>query len=66
MTKKNFWNVIGIDDKEMILAIHSYTKVVAKWLEVLASYAGQPNLTVIMSRIILEQLKAWRVALNLR
>ena len=48
-----------IDDKELTLASHRYAKIVARWLEVLASYAGRPNLTVITSGMVLEQLMAW-------
>ena len=33
--------------------------VVVRWLEVLASYAGRPNLTVSTSGIVLELLGAW-------
>ena len=53
MIKKRLQNVIGFDNKELIPASHCYTKVMARWLEVLASYAGQPNLTVITSRMVL-------------
>ena len=48
-----------IDDEELTPASHRYAKVVARWLEVLASYAGRPNLTVIMFRMVLERLRAW-------
>ena len=47
-----------VDDGGLIPASHCYARVVARWLEVLASYAGQPNLTVIMSGKVLELLGA--------
>ena len=47
-----------IDDRGLIPASHRYARVVARWLEVLASYAGQPNLTVSMSGTVLERLEA--------
>ena len=47
-----------LDDKGLTPASHCYGKVVARWLEVLASYAGQSNLMVIMSGIVLELLRA--------
>ena len=40
------------------------SQVLARWLEVLASYAGRPNLTVIMSGTVLERLRTWRVTLK--
>ena len=51
MINKHLWNIIGLDDKELIPASHCYAKVVARWLEVLAGYTGQLNLMVITSRI---------------
>ena len=55
--------VIGIgqgwlDDEGLTPASHRYARVVARWLEVLASYAGRPNLTVITSGMVLERLRA--------
>ena len=47
-----------LDDEELTPASYRYARVVARWLEVLASYAGQPNLTVITSGMILERLRA--------
>ena len=47
-----------VDDEGLTPASHRYARVVARWLEVLASYAGRPNLTVIMSGMVLEQLGA--------
>ena len=47
-----------LDDKGLIPASHYYARVVARWLKVLASYAGRPNLTVITSGMVLERLKA--------
>ena len=38
-----------VDDKGLTPTNHRYARVVARWLEVLASYAGRPNLTVITS-----------------
>ena len=35
-------------------------RILARWLEVLASYAGRPNLTVITSGTVLEQ---WRLGM---
>ena len=57
MTKERFRNVIRFDDKRLTLASHCYTRVVARCLEVLASYVGQPNLRVIMSRMVLKMIK---------
>ena len=65
MTKEHLWNVIKFDDKGLTSASHRYSRIVARWLEVLASYAGPLNLMVIMSETVLEQLKIWRVALIL-
>ena len=64
MTKEHLQNVIGLDDKGLTSASHRYARVVTRWLEVLADYAGQPNLTVITSGMILERLKTRRVALS--
>ena len=47
-----------LDDKRLTPATHCYARVVARWLKVLASYAGQKNLTVIMSKMVLKQLRA--------
>ena len=47
-----------VDDKGLMLISHCYARVVARWLEVLASYAERPNLTIITSGMILEQLGA--------
>ena len=55
-----------IDDEGLTPASLCYAKVVARWLEILASYAEKSNLTVIMSRTVLERLKTWRVALSPR
>ena len=55
-----------VDDKRLIPASHCYAMVVARWVEVLANYARQSNLTVIMSKTILEQLTTRRVALSSR
>ena len=59
MMKKHFWYVIGIgwdwlDDERLTPASHYYARVVARWLKILASYAGQPNLMVITSGMVLE------------
>ena len=54
MTKEHFWNVIGLDDEGLTLVSHRYARVVARWLEVLASYAGESNLTVITFGTLLE------------
>ena len=54
MTKKYNQNVIGLDNKGLTPASHCYAKVVARWLEVLASYAGQLNLIGVISRMVLE------------
>ena len=43
-----------VDDEGLTPASHCYARVVARWLEVLASHAGQSNLTVITSRTVLE------------
>ena len=48
-----------IDDRGLTPVSHCYARVVARWLEILASFAGQPNLTVSTSRIVLERLGAW-------
>ena len=61
-TSKRHW----VDNKGLILASHCYARMVARWLEVLASYAGRSNLTVIMSGIVLKRLKTRRVALSPR
>ena len=66
MMKEHLWNIIGLDDEGLILVSHPYARVVARWLEVLASYAGQSNLTVITSGTILERLRTWRVVLSPR
>ena len=63
MTKEHFWYVISIgqgwlDEKKLTPASYCYAKIVARWLKVLKSYAGPPNLIVIMSRMVLEQLRA--------
>ena len=55
-----------IDDKGLTPASYCYAKVVARWLEVLASYAGRLNLMVITSGIILEQLRAQEFTLSSR
>ena len=47
-----------VDNGRLTTASHCYARIGARWLEVLASYAGQPNLTVIMSEMVLEQLGA--------
>ena len=43
-----------VDDKGLTLVSYCYTRVVARWLEVLASYAEWLNLTVIISGMVLE------------
>ena len=57
MTKERLGDVIGFDDKGLTPANHCYNRIVARWLEVLASYIGQPSLTVITSRIVLETIE---------
>ena len=47
-----------VDDKGLTPASHRYARVVARWLEVLASYAGRSNLTVVTSKMVLERLGA--------
>ena len=47
-----------VDDRGLTPASHCYARVVARWLEVLASYAGRSNLTVITSGMVLERLRA--------
>ena len=47
-----------LDNKRLVLAIHCYARLMARWLEVLASYARQPNLTMITSGMVLESLRA--------
>ena len=44
-----------VNDERLTPTSHCYTRVVARWLEFLASYAGQPNLTGIMSGMVLER-----------
>ena len=73
MTKEHLRNVIGVDNEGLTPASHCYARVMARWLEVLASYAGQLNLTVITSGTVLERLRTagslesqigdWRTAL---
>ena len=46
-----------VDDERLTPASHHYARVVARWLEVLASYAGRSNLTVITSGVVLERLR---------
>ena len=58
MTKECFQKVIEFDGEGLIPASHRYARVVARWLKVLASYTGRPNLTVIISEMVLEQLGA--------
>ena len=58
-----FARVYWIDDEGLTLASHCYTRVVARGLEVLASYAGWLNLMVITSGMVLQWLRARRVAL---
>ena len=53
-----------INDGGLTLASHHYARVIARWLEVLASYAGRPNLTVITSRMVLERLGAWQFTVS--
>ena len=38
MTTEYFWNIIRFDDKELTSVSHHYTRIVARKLEVLASY----------------------------
>ena len=66
MTKEHLWNVIGFDDKELTPVSHYYAKVVARWLEVLVSYAGQSNLTMITFGTVLEQSRTRQVVLSPR
>ena len=47
------------DDGGLISASYRYSRVVTRWLEVLSSYVGQPNLMVITFGMVLEQLEAW-------
>ena len=54
MMKEHFWNVIGLDDEGLIPANHCYARVVARWLEVLASYARRRNMIIITSGMVLE------------
>ena len=48
-----------VDNRGLTPASHRYTRVMTRWLEVLASYARRPNLTVNTSEIYLEQLGVW-------
>ena len=41
-----------VDDRGLTPASHRYARVVTRWLEILASYAGRPNLTVSTSKAI--------------
>ena len=66
MTKEHLRNVIGLNKKGLTPASHHYARVMAKWLEVLAGYAGRPNLIMIISETVLQQLKAQRDALSPR
>ena len=43
-----------LDNEGLTPASHHYARVVAKWLEFLASYAGQSNLTMITSEMVLK------------
>ena len=54
MSKEHLWNIIGFDDEGLIPACHYYARVVARWLEVLVSYAGQLNLTLLTSETVLK------------
>ena len=47
-----------VDEEGLTPASHRYARVVVRWLEALASYAGQPNLTVITSGMVLERMRA--------
>ena len=55
-----------LDDEGLIPVSHYYTSVVARLLEVLAGYAGRPNLTMITTGTVLERLRTRRIALSLR
>ena len=55
-----------VDDGGLTPASHCYVRVVARWLEVLASYAERPNLMVSTSGMVLEQLEAWYFTLQLQ
>ena len=57
MIKKHFRNIIGFDNERLTPAIHCYARVLATWLEVLTSYARRPNLTMIMSGLVLGMIK---------
>ena len=48
-----------VDDGGLTPASHRYARVVARWLKVLASYAGRLNLPVSTSGMVLERLGAW-------
>ena len=48
-----------VDDRGLTPASDCYASVVARWLEVLTSHAGWPNLTVSTSGMVLERLGAW-------
>ena len=43
-----------VDDEGLTPASHYYARIMTRWLEVLASYAEQPNLMVITSGMVLE------------
>ena len=47
-----------VDDKGLTQASHCYARLVTRWLEILASYTRQLNLTMITSGMVLEQLRA--------
>ena len=54
MTKKHLQNIIKFDDKRLIPISHCYARDMARWLEILVSYVGRSNLTMIMSEMILK------------
>ena len=43
-----------VDEEGLTLASHRYTRVVARWLEVLAGYMRRPNLMVITFKTVPE------------
>ena len=54
--KRIFLEYHRVDDKELTPTSYYYTRVVARWLKVLAGYVELSNLTKITSGIVLEQL----------
>ena len=62
--KERLWNVIGFNNKGLITASYCYARVVARWLMVLASYVGQPNLKLITFGMVLGTIEGLVVYLK--